>query len=287
MNHTFMNEQLSLSESNPMKARFFDYDHFVYPWHFHDEYEIIYVREGSGDRFVADSMEPYTNGDLILVGSNVPHYMKSGPEYFQEDSKERVKGVIIQFRKDFMHERDSLIKGFNFEKDPKYNDIGMYIWKTQTIERNIQRCYIRSGVNEEGRMYLASVFYGGKGLGHTGLRVSTPDGLYAETPAVAYDGGKNFRFTDMGATTEVVTYDGENCEDAVKFIYSNRNERIKAEYTGGKPYFIYILDGDKQAVCKTFELAMVLNDIQKMNELKKKSAHRIAYLNQKLLQPTK
>jgi len=186
-----------------------------------------------------------------------------------------------------MHERDSLIKGFNFEKDPKYNDIGMYIWKTQTIERNIQRCYIRSGVNEEGRMYLASVFYGGKGLGHTGLRVSTPDGLYAETPAVAYDGGKNFRFTDMGATTEVVTYDGENCEDAVKFIYSNRNERIKAEYTGGKPYFIYILDGDKQAVCKTFELAMVLNDIQKMNELKKKSAHRIAYLNQKLLQPTK
>lgn len=102
MNHTFMNEQLSLSESNPMKARFFDYDHFVYPWHFHDEYEIIYVREGSGERFVADSMEPYTNGDLILIGSNVPHYMKSGPEYFQEDSKERVKGVIIQFRKDFM-----------------------------------------------------------------------------------------------------------------------------------------------------------------------------------------
>ena len=62
--------------------------------------------------------------------------------------------------------------GFVFEKDSAYEEIGHYIWKRQTIERNVQRCYVRCGVNEEGEMYLASVFYGGKPIEHTSVRLS-------------------------------------------------------------------------------------------------------------------
>ena len=47
-----MNEQLPISKSSPLKARFYDYPYFTYPWHFHTEYEIIYVKEGTGMRFV-------------------------------------------------------------------------------------------------------------------------------------------------------------------------------------------------------------------------------------------
>lgn len=61
-----------------------------------------------------------------------------------------------------------------------------------------------------------------------------------------YDGGVNYRFKDLGKTTEVVTYKGEKGLDAAKFIATNVKERIKAEYTGGKPYTIYIADGDKK-----------------------------------------
>ncbi len=42
-----MNEQLPISKSSPLKARFYDYPYFTYPWHFHTEYEIIYVKEGT------------------------------------------------------------------------------------------------------------------------------------------------------------------------------------------------------------------------------------------------
>ena len=54
-----------------------------------------------------------------------------------------------------LEEVEGLKKGFAFEKDSVYEEIGNYIWKQQTIERNVQRCYVRCGVNEEGEMYLA------------------------------------------------------------------------------------------------------------------------------------
>ena len=173
-------------------------------------------------------------------------------------------------------------KGFAFEKDSVYEEIGNYIWKQQTIERNVQRCYVRCGVNEEGEMYLASVYYGGRPIEHTGIKLSLKDSQFAETASIPYDGGLNYRFKDMGSTTEVVTYKGEKCVDAVKFIYDNEKERIKVEYTGGKPYIIYMADADKKAIVNTFNLATVLSDIKSMNTLKEKSEKKIAYLKNKL-----
>ena len=172
--------------------------------------------------------------------------------------------------------------GFVFEKDSAYEEIGHYIWTRQTIERNVQRCYVRCGVNEEGEMYLASVFYGGKPIEHTSVRLSTKDGQEAETATIPFDGGLNYRFTDLGQTTEVVTYKGEHCESAVKLIYANAKERIKVEYKGGKPYTIYMADADKEAIVKTFDLATVLSGIHAMETLKAKSAKKMDYLNQKL-----
>ena len=88
----------------------------------------------------------------------------------------------------------------------------------------------------------------------------------------------NYRFKDLGNTTEVVTYQGEKCEDAVKFIFSNQKERIKVEYTGGKPYVLYIADADKKAITSTYELAVVLSDIEKLTKEKEKSIKKLTYL---------
>lgn len=102
MKNRFMHEQLPINEQNPMIAREYDYNRFTYPWHFHSEYEIIYVGEGDGKYFVADGTGDFSPGDIFILGSNLPHYLRSGPEYFTADSKKRVKGVVIQFQKEFM-----------------------------------------------------------------------------------------------------------------------------------------------------------------------------------------
>lgn len=179
-------------------------------------------------------------------------------------------------------EFDKLSKDFVFEKDSLYDEVGKYVWKQQTIERNLERCYIRSGLNEKGEVHLASVFYGNAPIKHTGIKVSTPDGLFAETASIPYDGGVNYRFENLGFTTEVVTYNDENGIDALKFIADNVDKRLRVDYTGGKPFVIYIADGDKKAIAGTYNLAIVLSDIVRMNKEKEKSLKRIDYLKNKL-----
>jgi AraC-like DNA-binding protein len=43
-------------------------------WHFHPEVELVYVRGGNGKRHVGNHISYYQDGDLMLIGSNLPHY---------------------------------------------------------------------------------------------------------------------------------------------------------------------------------------------------------------------
>ena len=42
-------------------------------WHYHPEIELVYVKGGSGKRQIGSHVSYYSNGDLILIGSNLPH----------------------------------------------------------------------------------------------------------------------------------------------------------------------------------------------------------------------
>ncbi|MEQ8575219.1 MAG: AraC family transcriptional regulator, partial [Fulvivirga sp.] len=43
-------------------------------WHFHPEVELVYVKGGNGKRHVGNHISYYQDGDLMLIGSNLPHY---------------------------------------------------------------------------------------------------------------------------------------------------------------------------------------------------------------------
>jgi len=42
-------------------------------WHYHNNFEISFITEGSGKRIVADSIEEFQPGDLVFIGKNLPH----------------------------------------------------------------------------------------------------------------------------------------------------------------------------------------------------------------------
>ena len=42
-------------------------------WHFHPEYELVYIEGASGTRHVGEHISPYQDSDLVLIGSNIPH----------------------------------------------------------------------------------------------------------------------------------------------------------------------------------------------------------------------
>jgi len=42
-------------------------------WHYHPEIELVFVNGGSGKRQIGSHISYYTDGDLILIGSHLPH----------------------------------------------------------------------------------------------------------------------------------------------------------------------------------------------------------------------
>ena len=107
-----MHEQVSFAPRTMLKVKWDDFPHFTYPWHFHSEFEIVYVLKSSGKRFVADSVEPFQEGDITLMGSNLPHFWKSEIQNNPENSN-RVNAIVVQFHKDFFRDEISAYPEFH------------------------------------------------------------------------------------------------------------------------------------------------------------------------------
>ena len=73
-------------------------DTFKWHYHYHPEYEIVCVFEGSGRRHVGNHLSNYDDGDLVLIGSNLPH---GGFGYGSVDMHEE---IVVQFKVDFLGE---------------------------------------------------------------------------------------------------------------------------------------------------------------------------------------
>jgi AraC-like DNA-binding protein len=51
----------------------FERDRFRAPRHRHRHFELTWIEQGVGIRFVGDSVAPFAAGDLILIGADLPH----------------------------------------------------------------------------------------------------------------------------------------------------------------------------------------------------------------------
>ncbi|HVU23023.1 MAG TPA: AraC family transcriptional regulator [Opitutus sp.] len=76
-------------------------ERFNGPWHFHPEIEIMLVERSRGLRFVGDSVEPFREGDLVMVGPNLPHVWvnRNVPTPAPHD---HAIAICVQFRQDFL-----------------------------------------------------------------------------------------------------------------------------------------------------------------------------------------
>ncbi len=72
---------------------------FDAPYHFHPEIELLLMESSHGTRYVADSIEAYEPGDLVLIGANVPHV------FVRSAATGPASSIVVQFRSDFMGER--------------------------------------------------------------------------------------------------------------------------------------------------------------------------------------
>jgi AraC-like DNA-binding protein len=69
-------------------------------WHYHAEVELIFFHQGSGTQFVGDHIQRFQPGDIILVGSNLPHYWRYDNAHFSEEGQP-VHSTVIHFSENF------------------------------------------------------------------------------------------------------------------------------------------------------------------------------------------
>jgi len=65
-------------------------------WHYHPEIEMVFVNGGTGKRQIGSHISYYTEGDLILIGSNLPHCG------FTDETTGNKNEIVIQMKPDFL-----------------------------------------------------------------------------------------------------------------------------------------------------------------------------------------
>lgn len=75
--------------------------YFTNPCHCHAELELNFIVASSGMRFIGNSVESFSSGDIVLLGKNLPHYWKNDPAYFQAGKRQTAEAIVVRFSEDF------------------------------------------------------------------------------------------------------------------------------------------------------------------------------------------
>jgi len=108
-------EHISQNSDNSFVYRYFSLQQFNGSYHYHSELELTYIESSTGKRFVGSNVSQYTEGDLVLIGSNTPHCWKSSHPLHMDVNYAKAK--VIQFSSDFMCTQNTKIPELNFLKN--------------------------------------------------------------------------------------------------------------------------------------------------------------------------
>ncbi len=78
---------------------------FPCPWHYHPEFELVLVNKSTGRRMVGDHIGYFGEGDLVFMGSRLPHVWVNDEKYLKSNDESFADAIVIQFVEDFLGNR--------------------------------------------------------------------------------------------------------------------------------------------------------------------------------------
>lgn len=89
-------ESIKISDNESFSIGIFQDNIDISRWHYHNNYEISFITEGSGKRIVGDSIEEFHPGDLVFLGKNLPHVWIA-EKNFKFNPNRNLEMVSLQF----------------------------------------------------------------------------------------------------------------------------------------------------------------------------------------------
>ena len=170
---------------------------------------------------------------------------------------------------------------FTFEKNMEYETMGHYVYRAQVVENNLGRTFLQTKVDEKGNLVLTSYYCGSRKINHDRIQVSAPDGTYAETLSVPYDGALNYRYNDGDTRYENVCFNRKKENGVINFVLLHQKESINVTLSGGSPLAYRLSSGDKQAMQAASNLSAILSDITKLLDEMRLAQAKLDYIYKK------
>ncbi len=173
----------------------------------------------------------------------------------------------------------SLVKSrFTLEKDTAYQQTGNYFAPSQIVEKNLHRSYLRFQTDETGQLSMTSIYCGSGNIHHTSVRVTAPDGSYAETPASS----DSYETTDLSEHIEKADYKYGEDGGVIDFICMNHDKNLKVTFKGDRQYSTVMSAADRNAAANVSSLSRLLTSITGANKMKEESVLKIRFIERKI-----
>lgn len=226
-----------------------DLPHFIVPWHYHPAIEIMYITRGIGTRFVGDCIEQYEEGDVCMIGPNLPHEWRNDDAYFDKESGLRATCICLFFKREIFDP--------NFIRLPEMNNI------RDLIERS------RRGLKFTGKSKLEITRFIRSSVNDVGVRKVT--NLLTLLELMATSTGYEL-LASVGFTNSVNSEDFERFNKVYKFLVKNFATSIRLEEVST------LVGLTPTAFCRYFKERTKKTFVEYLNEM------RIGYSKKLLLE---
>ena len=182
---------------------------------------------------------------------------------------------LLQVRQ---QELDGFKDRFVLEKDTAYQQIGHYLAPSQVIEKNLHRSYLRFQADERGVMSLTSIYCGARNIHHTAVKVTAPDGTFAQTP-VSKD---SYETSDLGEQIEKADYKLGEDGGVIPFISQHRDQPLSITYLGDRTYSTTMARADRQAAAEVYQLSQLLSSLTQIKKDMDEANRKINFIRENM-----
>lgn len=110
-------------------------------WHYHPELELVFFSKGKGMKFIGDDISLYNEGDLFLIGENLPHTFVS----YEDENTPMVEAFCVQFPKELFQ---SFVECNAFKKMFQEAKRGIsFPSRSEVLEEKIKQIIDSKGIN--------------------------------------------------------------------------------------------------------------------------------------------
>jgi len=210
-----------------------------YPWHYHPEFEIIFVEKSYGIRLMGNHIGNFTDGDLMFISPNLPHVWRNDKNFYEGNKDLFVDVYVIQFLE------DALMKGFF--------DLPEFTHVKKLFIRGQQGVLIRGRDHRRISELIKSVYHA-SGIERLILFLRTLETI-AKTPDFEL-------LSSIGYANAITTTDTERINTVMSFLMENYAREINVQEIAD------LVSLNKSSFCRYFKSRTHKTCSQFLNEIR-------------------